>query len=541
MPNEAATFAGERRQVTVLFCDLCGFTALSERHDPEELRALLGRLFGEAAQVIAELGGHIDHFLGDAVMALFGAPRAHEDDAVRAVRAARELHRRAGAIRIDTLGVSEPLRMHTGIATGLVVVSHDSSSDIGELVLGDTVNVASRLTQLAGPDEIVVSEATHALTCGQFEYAALGELEVRGRGALVGAYRLGSPRRDPETLHRLTGLRAALIGREQEMSRLAATAKALRRGTSTWVSVSGAPGTGKSRLVAEFRASDIVADFAWREAHCYEYASDIPYGAALDLLRRAWDIDPADDVSSVHQKIHAGIQRTTGLDGIVAARIERLWGIESPLLEGVDPESWRMRTFDDLTRVLDSLVSRGPTVLLIEDLQWADEASTSLLSYALGHLKAPLVVISTSRTPMAAVAEWGQPGWRRVDIALDDLAPDEAAALTKSLLGVDDLPSELDRFVRLELGGNPFHIEEWVNAIVDTGVLVPDGAGWRLASPLADASTPVSIAASVAARIDLLKPELRELLQAAAVIGRVFSADMLADIVPGEPRRVREP
>ena len=481
---------------------------------------------------MTQLGGHVDHFVGDAVMALFGTPQAHEDDAVRAVRAAREIHRRAAGITMaDASGRQAPLQMHSGIATGLVVVSRTDAEGIGDIVLGDTVNVASRLTELAKPGEIVVGEATHALTCGQFDFDPLGSLHVRGREAPVQAFRFSRPKRDPETLHRLTGLCAEFVGREQELARLDSAAKALLRGSSTFVGVAGAAGTGKSRLVTEFRAGEIGRQFIWREAHCCEYAANVPYSAVLDLLGRAWDIDQADTRAHVHAKIHDSLQRVVGEDGVTAARIERLWGIENPLLDGVDPESWRTQVYKDLARVFDAITFLSPTVLLVEDFQWADDASLELLHYVLGRIRAPVIVLGTYRPPFGA-SDIGGEGWRRDQIVLDDLSPDETVALACSLLGAEELPPDLERFLRLELGGNPFHVEESMNALVDTGVLVPEGERWRLAKPLAGMGAPLTVAASVDARVDLLGPESKRMIQAAAVMGRVFSADMLERVAP---------
>ncbi len=170
-------------------------------------------------------------------------------------------------------------------------------------------------------------------------------------------------------------------------------------------------------------------------------------------------------------------------------------------------------------------------MLLVEDFQWADDASVELLHYVLGRIRAPVIVLGTYRPPFGA-SDIGGEGWRRDQIVLDDLSPDETVALACSLLGAEELPPDLERFLRLELGGNPFHVEESMNALVDTGVLVPEGERWRLAKPLAGMGAPLTVAASVDARVDLLGPESKRMIQAAAVMGRVFSADMLERVAP---------
>ena len=243
--------SSQRRLVTVLFCDLSGYTALSETLDPEDLQALLGRIFGEAAQVIARYGGHIDRFIGDAVMALFGMPESHEDDALRCVAAAREIHEIVAALGSPAPGLP-PLTMHSGIETGVVVSGQVHDSTTGETVLGDVVNVAARLVPLAGVDEIVVGPQAHSLAFGAFEFDDLGRRAVRGRNEPLHLYRVKSPRALPTRVHGADGRMPELFGRDAEMLSLRHAIDRATVGKSTLVLIRGEAGTGKSRSSRSF-------------------------------------------------------------------------------------------------------------------------------------------------------------------------------------------------------------------------------------------------------------------------------------------------
>ncbi len=528
----------EHKWVTALFADLSGFTGLAERLDPEEVRDLLGRVFGELARAVADYEGHVDKFIGDAAMVLFGVPRAHEDDAVRALLVAREIQHRVSQLSVaDDAGAHVRLNMHMGVATG-PVLSSDPESELEQIVLGDTVNVASRLTEFAKPGEVVVSEQTYGLTCGQFDFEPLGELEVRGREAPVTAYRVIGLRNDPISVRRLTGLRADLVGRDSELQRLEAAAKRVRRGVGSFVTVIGAAGTGKSRLVADFRGQTRSSGWQWREAHCLAYAEHVPYFALTDMFGRAWGIEPTDRPETVHAKIVAGIRRLKGGDGHAAARMARLFGIESPLLAGLDPESWRQRLYDDTVDLLESLAGERPTVVFIEDVHWADGPSLALLRHVMQQLRRPVLFIATSRTADVSdgLREAARPEERLDQIVLDDLSPDEAVTMASSLLRTREVPEELERFIRLELGGNPFHIEEMINTLVGSGQLVGTGDDWRLTSPLTEASVPLTVRGAVAARLDMLQPVQKRIAQEASVMGRVFNVDVLERVAehPGQ-------
>ena len=520
---------GERKSVSVLFSDLSGYTALSEHADPEQVRTILSRLLGEAEQVIAEYGGQVEQFLGDAVMAVFGVPYVHEDDSMRAVLAAQEIERRAERITLESeIGAVHPLRMHSAVATGIVLHGELGPAGAGETVLGDTVNVAARLTTCACAGEIIVNEITYEMTCGHFEFEPLGSVDVRGRSETVPAYRLIGGRSEPFAVHRLTGMRAEFIGRKPELEQLRAAAERVNDGQSAFVAITGEPGTGKSRLVAEFR-NDTEYPLNWRLAQCHPYSQGVPYAALKDLLGRAWGIGLHDPPETIRLVIEARLGALGGAEEASAEHIGRLWGLDSPLLNGGDSEAWSDELYDDVLDLLESIAVGGLPAMLIEDAHWADPASLALLGYVMRNARCPLLTVCTSRSLSVLDVLLPFVGLQPVPdvILLGNLDPDEAVAMCGSLLGCEEFPEGFEEFLRDELDGNPFLIEETVNALVADEVLRREAGSWYLARPLSDVKVPLAVAEVVEAHVDRLAPLTKRIAQAASLIGRTFSAGVL--------------
>ncbi len=528
--------SGERKSVSVLFSDLSGYTALAERVDPEQVQGLLSQLLGEAAQVVAEYEGHIERFLGDAVMAVFGIPRVHEDDAVRAILAAQEIERRAERIAVSGIdGARTPLQMHSAIATGFVVHGDLGPQEGGQTVLGDTVNIAARLTGHAGPGEIVVGEATYELTCGHFDFENLGPIAIRGRAEPVVVYRVLGARSDPVSVRRTTGLCSDFIGRRRELIRLHAAVGAVLDGQPETVSIVAGPGVGKSRLVDEFKRSIGTLGLEWRVAQCHQHSQHVPYAALKDFLARVWEVGDQPPPSRIREALEEHVRPSASEEAV--ARLGRLWGLEHPMLSGVDPEAWRSGLLDDVLALLQGLASKGPSVMLLEDIHWADRQSLEVLAYVLRNGQTPVLTVCTSRS-FAALESLAPFLGESADgiIRLFDLGPDESVRMCQSMLGCGELPEPLERFVRAELGGNPFYIEEMINSLVSNHVLVRDGDCWRIAEELTSVGVPVTVTEVVEARVDRLAPHTKRIAQEASLIGRVFSPVVLrhASIHPDE-------
>ena len=258
-PNDVAPIVSERKHVTVLFSDLTGYTAMSEKLDPEEVKEITSRIFGEISKIVANYDGFIEKYAGDAVMAIFGVPQAHEDDPIRAIKAAREIHQLLDTISPEVeKRIGQSISMHTGINTGLVVTGEVNMERGTHGVAGDTINLASRLSNLANPGEILVDVDTCHQIEGHFTCEYMETATVKGKADPVQVYKVLSQRDKPVTIHRLSGLRADLVGRNVEMAELSEAVKDLRQGQGRIFSICGAAGTGKSRLVEEFKAGLIL-------------------------------------------------------------------------------------------------------------------------------------------------------------------------------------------------------------------------------------------------------------------------------------------
>ncbi len=306
--REVPETKGERKYVTVLFSDLSGYTSMSEKLDPEEVKEIMSRIFGEIAQVVARYQGFIEKFVGDAVMALFGVPKVHEDDPVRAIRAAREIHDIVQGLSPEVeKKIGQPISMHTDINTGLVVTGEVNLEKGSHGVAGDTVNLASRLSGLARADEIIVGPDTWRQAEGYFSFEALAPARVKGKEKPVAAYRMVSQKEKPETLRRLSGVRADLVGRNAEMAQLREAVHNLQEGKGKIFSISGPAGTGKSRLLREFRASLNLEGIQWLEGHAYAYSQNIPYFPLIDMLNRVFQVDESDRPETLKKKLESGI------------------------------------------------------------------------------------------------------------------------------------------------------------------------------------------------------------------------------------------
>jgi class 3 adenylate cyclase len=307
------TSEGERKHITVLFSDLCGYTAMSERLDPEDLKDITGDIYGEVSKIIDKYDGFIEKYAGDAVMAMFGADQSHEDDPVRAVKAAHEIHG-----LVESMGtqyedkVGGPLLMHTGINTGMVVTGELNLEKGVHGVAGDTVNVAARLSSSANAGDILVDHETYSRTEGYFQFENLEPLQLKGKTNAVAIHRFLGIKDQPQKIHRLHGRRADLIGRKAEMDQLAVAVENLARGQGAVFSIMGAAGTGKSRLVEEFMASLDLDKIQWCEGNAFAYAQNIPYFPLTDLISKAIEINEGDSPEIVRDKLESSVEALVG-------------------------------------------------------------------------------------------------------------------------------------------------------------------------------------------------------------------------------------
>jgi class 3 adenylate cyclase len=361
--SDGAPIVGERKHVTALFSDLTGYTVMSEKLDPEEVKEFTSRIFGEISNIVSKYDGFIEKYAGDAVMALFGVPRTHEDDPIRAIKAAREIHERVDALSSEIeKRIGQPIAMHTGVNTGLVVTGEMDMERGTHGVAGDTINLASRLSNLAKPGEILVDVDTCRQAEGYFTCEYLEPTMIKGKADPVQVHKVISQKERPITIHRLSGLRADLIGRKVELTELSEAVENLRQGKGRIFSICGDAGTGKSRLVEDFKATLDLEEIQWIEGHAYAYSQNIPYFPIIDLLNRVFQIQEDDPPENVREKIKSGIEHLVGNMEDVVPCVGGLYSLSYPEVEEVSPEFWKSSLQAAIQAILAALAKRTPTI-----------------------------------------------------------------------------------------------------------------------------------------------------------------------------------
>ena len=503
----------ERKLATVLFADLVGSTELAGSQDPERTRALLNRFYDAMAAAIADAGGTVEKFVGDAVMAAFGAPAALEDHAERALHAALSMQRRLEELFGDALS------LRIGVNTGDVVVGRPREGS--SFVSGDAVNVAARLEQAAEPGEILVGERTAAAVRGAFELDEPVTVAAKGKAGgvtsrrLIRALSLMRPRG-------VGGLRHAFVGREPEFEVLqTAYGRTIADGQPHLVTIMGDAGIGKTTLIREF--------WAWlgsqspephrRTGRCISYGRGITYLPLGEVLREHLGLLESDSPETVRRRF--------GQRAILGMTL----GLEAP--SDLHPLAARDRLRQAWVDFLEELVAERPAVVLVEDLHWAEEALLDLLEAGLHDVRGPLLLLATARPELVhSRPTWGGRGTNTETISLEALSASDAGRMIDELIPAV-LPIPVRQVVVERAEGNPFFVEELIRTLIDQGVLERQNGGWTARELPGDFVVPDTVQAVLAARVDLLEPAEKSALQAAAVIGRTFWSGPVYELLAG--------
>ena len=523
----------ERKCVTVMFSDLTGYTEISEMLDPEEVKEITSTIFSELTIIIEKYDGFIEKYIGDAILAVFGAKEAFEDNSLRAIKAAREIHQYVETVspKYEEI-IGRQLSMHTGINTGLVVTGEINYQKGTHGLVGDTINTAARLMSISQPGEIIADHDSYVQTKGYFEFDTLNPVKVKGKVEPIKIYLVGDALQTPKKLHRLHGLRAELIGRSIEMQILQDAAESLEQGKGSVVSICGTAGTGKSRLVHEFRKVLSQGEIQWFNANAYPYTQNMPYYPLIDLLTKAFDIKEGDNSEVIKLKIESGLEGLLGESPKKAPYIGSLFSIDYSEIKEVSAEYWKDRLYVAIGDVLEALTSTAPTVICLEDMHWADPSTIELVRKLVSNLSTPLMMICIYRPVITIFTDFEINTFpiEYMELRLRDLSPSESQEMICSLLKTDQIPKELRVFIRNSIDGNPFYVEELINALIDSGALSKRSGQWVLTKTIDDSYFSMNIQGVIAGRIDRLGRVTKRILQEASVIGRAFLFDILQRI-----------
>ena len=512
-----------RRKVSVLFADVTGSTALGEQLDPESLRALMGRYFGTMKGIIEHHGGTVEKFIGDAVMAVFGIPTLHEDDALRAVRAAAEIR--------DTLaGLNEELQtsrglaivFRTGVNTGEVVAGDPSAGQT--LVTGDTVNTAARLETAAQPGEILIGVATYRLVRDAVVAEPREPIEAKGKAEPVSAYLLVSV--TPGAAGRARHLDAPMVGRGRELQLLIDSFdRCVAERAAQLVTVLGEPGVGKSRLVHEFR-QQLGAQATSLLGRCLSYGEGITYWPLSDALRAPAAVDDENSVESWRTGLMALIAGQPQAEAIVE-RIMSLIGVGEAA--GSSEAFWAVR------RLLEGMAQDRPLVLVIDDVHWATPTFLDLLEHLAGWTRdAPILLVCVARPELLeARPDWGGGKTSAATLLLEPLDAESIDQLLAHLLGSASVGTGVPLRIAAAAEGNPLFVEELVAMLTERGELRHDGDGRRWGAEPAELEVPATIEALMAARLDQLPGDERAVLGRGSVVGKQFGAGEVAYLSDG--------
>ena len=539
-PPEAASAAspegaptGERRQLTVLFCDLVGFTEMAGRLDPEVLQTVLRRYEDACAGCVVRYEGYVFQRVGDGIVAFFGYPLAHEAEAERAVRAGLEMLSAMETLEVPEVG---RLRVRIGVASGLVVVSSVERSAVGE-----TMNLAARLQTLAEPDTLVVSERVHRIAGGAFDYVDLGSHDLKGIRKATHAYRVLGVRKSVSRFDAATheGL-TPFVGREDEMRVLAERWEEARRGSGRAIEVSGEPGIGKSRIVSAFRVDLESQGTASLRFQCSPYHVHSAFYPSIAHLEAALEFGPGEAPEARLDRLEAYVVSKLGLPAgdvrFLAALLSLPWKDRYDPLT-LSPRDMKEQTIRVLVDLMEAAARNGPALVVVEDLHWADPTTLEVMDQLVARLPGlPILAVMTYRPEF-------NPRWLDYDfvtpLSLGRLGREESLALVNRVTGGKALPGDLLDSILERTDGIPLYVEELTKSILESPSLRLEGDSYAYAASDKEVHIPATLRDSLMARLDRV-PDVKEVAQIGAAIGREFSYELLAALADLEEAVLHE-
>ena len=526
---------GERKQVTVMFCDMEGFTQFTEKLGPEEAYSIMDQVYEILIHKVHDYEGTVNEMTGDGIMALFGAPIALEDAPQRAIRSAIAIHqemaRFSDKIRQERTGIPR-LKMRIGIHTGPVVVGTLGNNLRVEFkAVGDTVNLASRVEGLAEPGSTYVTEDTFKITEGLFRFEALGERDVKGKERPVKVYRAIAPstRRTRFDVSAEMGL-TPFVGRARELELLLDGFERTKQGRGQAFSIISEAGVGKSRLLYEFRKAVANEDATFLEGKCLSYSRNVIYHPVIDILKSNFDVNEGDSDSRIKAKVKKGLKMIGADEASNLPYILELLSVEE---SGVDqipmsPEARKDRMIETMIRISLKGSEISPLIMAVEDLHWIDNSSEDVLKYLLESISgARILLIFTYRPEF--VHTWAGRSYHN-QVNLNRLSNRESLSMVSHLLGTEDIDSDLENLILEKTEGIPFFIEEFLKSLKDLKMIERKDDRYYLTKDIQDLAIPSTIHDVIMARVDSLPERAKEVLQTGSVIEREFGYELIKKV-----------
>jgi len=552
-PRGPAHLSGERKVTTALFADVVGSTTLAEQMDPEDWTTIMNGAFERLSPAVERYDGMIIRLLGDALLALFGAPQAHEDDPARAVHAALDMLNAAEKYADEVQNqYGIPFAIRIGINTGPVVVGAVGSDVKYEYTaMGDAVNLAARMQSAARPMTVLISENTYRFVAPLFESTDLGPVEVKGKSEPVRVYEIRAAKAEPGRIRGLAGLESPMVGRTTELATLRNVAAAVRGGEGRIVLVTGEAGLGKSRLINEWKAVMTTGDegpsLQWAEGQCLSYGQGLAYHLVLDLLRSLIGVPAA----ASEPETRAALQsRTEDLFDSGALDVYpylahllslHLTGEALDRVQQLDPQALQGRYLGALRQLIQAMAVQRPLGLILEDIHWADPSSVEMLNKLMSLITEASVMFCFISRP-----DPDTPGWklvtparesyldRMVEVQLSALSDDDSRQLVSNLLEIEALPENIRGVILKKAEGNPFFVEEVIRMLIDRNAIRRRGDSWVAEQEIENVEIPDNLQGLLLARIDRLPEEVKYTLRVASVIGRQFPVTVLEQVLSGQ-------
>jgi class 3 adenylate cyclase/tetratricopeptide (TPR) repeat protein len=534
---------GERKQVTVMFCDMKGFTPLSELLGIEEAYAIMDQVYEILIHKVHDYEGTVNEMTGDGIMALFGAPVALEDAPQRAIRSSLAIHREmakfSDQLRQEKRGVP-PVKMRIGIHTGPVVVGTVGNDLRVEFkAVGDTVNLASRMEGQAQPGTTYITEDTFKLTEGLFRFEGLGQRVIKGKQEPVNVFRAIAPstmrtRFDVSAERGLT----PFAGRERELELLLDGLERARAGRGQAFSITAEAGVGKSRLLYEFRKTVASEDVTFLEGRCLSYSRTVAYHPLIDILKANFDIQEDDGDSEIRDKVKRGLKMLGADEASTLPYFLELLAVKDSGIDKIpmSPEVKKDRIVEAFKQIALKGSEIRPLILAYEDLHWIDKSSEELLKYVLESIPgARILMIFTYRPEF--VHTWGARSYHS-QIMLNRLSNRESLIMVSHLLGTEELDRDLEEFILEKTEGVPFFIEELIKSLKDLKIIARENNRYRITKDIKEVAIPATVQDVIMARVDSLPEETKSLLQTISAIGRESSYDLIKQVTGFEEQKL---